>query len=243
MRKELSVILLPTSDMSNIVLFTGSIFNGRLVYTRDTSIRDSDEQDHHLYFLSDEPIEDGDWKYSKAFGICKHDDTEMGNYDTYKKIIATTDTSLKYIKDKNYISSVGIGILNAFLPQISETFIKTYINFYNDGNVINTLYYGNHNGIEYTIENPFFYVDGKNLNKNKCASKFCQMTDYGTCTCTDEKLFTLPEVKLIAWNAYHQCMIDNLTTGTDLDKNLPSIEDNIDKATFDKWFDKYIVTF
>lgn len=56
-----------------------------------------------------------------------------------------------------------------------------------------------------------------------------------------EELFDwfISKTKAIAWMAYHQCMIDNCTTGIDeFDKNLPSIDENIDKVTFDKWFDK-----
>ena len=58
-----------------------------------------------------------------------------------------------------------------------------------------------------------------------------------------EELFKwmLQKMRLIGWMSYHQCMIDNLTTGyEDMDKNLPSIDENIDKVTFDKWFDKTI---
>ena len=60
-----------------------------------------------------------------------------------------------------------------------------------------------------------------------------------------EELFKwfISKTKDIAWMAYHQCMIDNCTTGIDeFDKNLPSIDENIDKVTFDKWFTKLLGT-
>lgn len=56
-----------------------------------------------------------------------------------------------------------------------------------------------------------------------------------------EELFKwmVNKMKYVGWMAYHQCMIDNCTTGyEEYDKNLPTLETNIDKVTYDKWFDK-----
>jgi hypothetical protein len=56
----------------------------------------------------------------------------------------------------------------------------------------------------------------------------------------EEKMYTGEEVKRIAWKSWHQCMIENCTTGTESDKNLPTLEQDIDKPVFDKWFEQNI---
>ena len=54
-----------------------------------------------------------------------------------------------------------------------------------------------------------------------------------------EELFKwmINKMKDVGWMAYHQCMIDNLTTGyDDIDRRLPTLEEDVDKVTYDKWF-------
>lgn len=90
-------------------------------------------KNQHLYILSDEQPKEGDWVIvnSKHLRQVKNTDYSYG-----LKIIATTDSSLKYIKQKEYATSVGIGTLLAFLPQLSPLFIEKYIEAYNAGNTI-----------------------------------------------------------------------------------------------------------
>jgi len=96
----------------------------------------------HLYITSDDKIKDADYfivnnTMHKCIGLHKiSGDIESDNglcYDISKckKVIATTDTSLFVLHDNGML---GQGITN--LPSPSESFIKAYIEAYNNGNVI-----------------------------------------------------------------------------------------------------------
>lgn len=100
--KKCQVVMLPTEKASN--LFIGNI-SGQLNYHKD-KVKDKTTSNQHLYFLSDEKIEKGDWfivndVVHKCIGLNKiSGDIESNNnlcYDITKcrKIIATTDKSLK----------------------------------------------------------------------------------------------------------------------------------------------------
>ena len=85
----------------------------------------------HLYILSNEEIKEGDW-YIDDINTIRQSITSDKDYwavrQDYKKIIATTNTSL-YVpitQDKPFDE----------LPQPSDSFIKKYIEEYNKGNVI-----------------------------------------------------------------------------------------------------------
>lgn len=105
----------------------------------------------NLYILSDEKIKEGDWcigndkihaKSPDEFFIAQctsvvngwiyleGHEGEGNNPDYTKKIIATTNTSLKFGKD---FPSV---IRYKTLPQPSQSFIEKYITEYNKGNVV-----------------------------------------------------------------------------------------------------------
>lgn len=97
----------------------------------------------HLYIISEDEIKEGDWCYCKLdskpiqyfkekYQSIRNDIREYG----YKKIIATTDTSVTY----NYYDSDSYGIPQVFkLPQPSQQFIEKYIESYNKGEVITDL--------------------------------------------------------------------------------------------------------
>lgn len=97
-------------------------------------VRDLGWEYQHLYFLSDEEIKDGDW-YFNGKNVFKCDNLENVNPERYnylKKIIATSDSSLK-INNPNY----DIGRLAYIpLPQPSKEFIESYVEDYNSGNII-----------------------------------------------------------------------------------------------------------
>ena len=87
----------------------------------------------HLYVLSSDEIKKGDYIYctiTNAIEIAKY------NHDylirDWKKVIATTDTSL-YIHQKETIS---LPERVFYLPQPSQQFIQKYIEEYNRGNII-----------------------------------------------------------------------------------------------------------
>jgi hypothetical protein len=141
------VVMLATDRDSPIALeeagrlkFIGVMNNGYL--------KTSTQQPQYLYIISDDEIKDGDWFMSAFFSYPIHNieslrnrpgglgwTTEELNKD-FKghKIIATTDPSLKIDYDNTtLISKYWSG---KQLPQPSESFIKAYIEAYNNGNVI-----------------------------------------------------------------------------------------------------------
>lgn len=94
----------------------------------------------HLYILSHDKIEEGDWRLDIFIDNPKPilSDKEYNSNFT-KKIIATTTNSSLYTGryDDRYSNvSVGGKSLNPILPQLSKEFIKKYIDAYNSGNPI-----------------------------------------------------------------------------------------------------------
>lgn len=122
---------------------------GKLKLSKPNSICPGPQSFQHLYFISDEEIKEGDWCFNSFDNqIWKYKSSPCplpywGNKDTLTKIIATTDSSLG-------------------LPQPSPSFIKAYIEEYNQGNVITDVL------VEY-------YVDYKihcEISREDC-SKIC----------------------------------------------------------------------
>lgn len=100
---------------------------------------------HHLYTISDDEIKEGDWciegnkhpnlfqvkEFNSVTGIVREINGKPYILDACRKIIATTDTSLKeIIKNHNDFDSVFS------YPQPSQQFIEKYIKSYNKGEVI-----------------------------------------------------------------------------------------------------------
>ncbi|MCK9415575.1 hypothetical protein M0Q97_02820 [Candidatus Dojkabacteria bacterium] len=93
------------------------------------------ESRQELYFLSNEKIKEGDWCIrinpdSSIIGLpfkADHIIVLSQSHKGYKKIIATTDTSLTII---DYVDC------EYPLPQPSKEFIQAYIKAYNEGNPI-----------------------------------------------------------------------------------------------------------
>ena len=117
MKKEIQVVMLPTKKASKIGKYQDT---DNLVYNDGTDIPRGEFQ--HLYFLSDEEIEEGDWIYdtiTKKIEIAKY------NHDVlkrdWKKIIATTNETLriKEVLDEE-------DPIYKFYPRPSNEFIKKY---------------------------------------------------------------------------------------------------------------------
>lgn len=97
-------------------------------------------EEQHLYFLSDDKIEEGNWCIYKDKYIVQIKEKDPSGYicsdnckplfHEVKKIIATTDTSLqKEVK--------GVHMSRMFsLPQPSQQFIEKYVESYNAGSPI-----------------------------------------------------------------------------------------------------------
>jgi hypothetical protein len=128
------VVMLATNEESRLYKMMGKIYRSSINYKQELF---PNQQNQHLYITSNDEIKEGDFYYDpiancirqcedekreKLLNVAKH----LGN----KKIIATTDTSLKIIT-----GMVGSGT-GVPLPQPSESFIKAYIEAYNNGNVI-----------------------------------------------------------------------------------------------------------
>lgn len=128
--KRAKVVLLPTKQKSNIYKNDKS----NLISTRkylDSPLHNS-ITNYHLYIISDDEIKEGDWVTDSIEVI--QSSSKLVNSQTlvnrreWKKIIATTDTSLK-IESKLWKTTSN-------LPQPSQQFIEKYIEEYNKGCII-----------------------------------------------------------------------------------------------------------
>ena len=158
--KRVQVIMLPTEDnhskFAKYILdssFGGCIKENELCTTTSTIGWSNMFKPQHLYITSDDEIKEGDWfitirqgyigKPSKCIKIdaisviSQLENSDNPNHTQYtefkfaKKIIATTDTSLKI---KTYYEIEDNQEIN--LPQPSQQFIDKYIEEYNKGNII-----------------------------------------------------------------------------------------------------------
>ena len=132
--KKGKVVMLPTNEPSKIGnLATYQKRSLAKVIKEGINPIGSTVQFWNLYIISDDEIKKGDYIYctiTNAIEIAKY------NHDylirDWKKVIATTDTSLK-IDNPNY--DIGrLAYIN--LPQPSKQFIEKYIEEYNKGNII-----------------------------------------------------------------------------------------------------------
>ena len=133
--KKCKVVMLPTNEKA-IICDLALSHNNVLNFAKNEDwlvIYNPIKQ--HLYITSDEEIKKDDWMYSKMDGYptqWNEDLSESKNPKEYgyNKIIATTDTSLKFGEDVP-----GIIRFKA-LPQPSQQFIEKYIEEYNKGRQI-----------------------------------------------------------------------------------------------------------
>lgn len=143
------VVMLPREKASHIVkdYIVGN--HNQLTFVNDSNRLLVNGNYQHLYILSDEEIKDGDWFISPLGNIMQFTDTGMNpvtdvtegeNGQVSRKIIATTDSSLKssgMANGKLYGQQFeGTKFEDKGLPPIPESFIKAYIKAYNEGNPI-----------------------------------------------------------------------------------------------------------
>lgn len=127
--KNAQVIMLPTDKESNITLG----LNELLVYTLNKSAiqnLNNDFINQHLYIINDDKIQEDDW-VTNGKVIFQRKST-VGLSENCKKIIATTDTSLKLIS----LSHLGENWLDVPSPQPSKKWIEHYISKYNKGVIL-----------------------------------------------------------------------------------------------------------
>lgn len=133
MKKKCKVVMLPTEDKSGTIWKTPS---GQLIHTHVSGKYKNKYTPQHLYIVSDDEIEEGDWCLTlnsksviKAnrplLDLIEEGDKMVGR--NHKKIIATTDISL-IVSDPNnlYDPRSKTGYEPHSLPQIPDWFINNY---------------------------------------------------------------------------------------------------------------------
>lgn len=160
MKKTKQVLMLPTEGESVI---TKHIINNDLAPFQGLPYRYVGEtfQNQHLYIVSDEQIKEGDWciriednkiiqckpnkgkSIATLLGNSDYGDIEQLNNGIYKnskafkKIIATTDKSLEVFIPHMDCNGMGCDeCLHNKLPQIPESFIEIYIEYFNSNKPI-----------------------------------------------------------------------------------------------------------
>lgn len=130
MKKSAQVVMLPTNEKAKFgdLILTPTYPQKLLIFEHQKCT----EVSQHLYFLSDEEIKEGDWVYCLREGfepVLKQKVNPIGvnNDKMFKKIIATTDNTVKF--PERFPSFVT-------LPQIPQSFIDKFVEEYNKGNVI-----------------------------------------------------------------------------------------------------------
>ena len=136
MWKNSHVVMLPTNQAQNEdnnTIYLNNFSKELILGWRNA--RSTNQTVQHLYITSDEEIKNNDWFYDTRDRIVSSNSLAQTLFS--KKIIATTDNSLEYIKHETYPNGNTTGIRNLIeLPQLSKEFIKIYIEEYNKGNVI-----------------------------------------------------------------------------------------------------------
>lgn len=147
-------------------------------------------QGKHLHFLSDEEIKLGDY-ISDRYKVWqwKDDSSLLGR----KKVIASTDTSLKITKDLGEISKEEV------LPKLSNEFIQQFLDAFNSGKPISKCL------VEFEI-----YDNKDTCDRCICTASLCMCINGGkkriilngnTIIIKDkeERLYTLEELKKVYW--------------------------------------------
>lgn len=129
MWKKCKIIMLPTEENAPIFKIGNwnKLYDSTEILSTNPADFAQDESYQHLYILSDEEIKEGDWYVDDTNQIRQNftSDKEYWNKKlNYKKITATTDSSLTF--DDAFNSWI--------LPQLSQSFISLYIELYNKGN-------------------------------------------------------------------------------------------------------------
>ncbi len=135
--KKCKVIMLPTEQKSNIFYAIGhNYFTSSFQQLANTI--NSDCKGYHLYTISDDEIQDDDWCINQDNVLFKSgNNPTFNNADLYgecKKIIATTDTSLRHqciMKDGTVTDNYS-----NVLPQPSQQFIEHFIGSFNQNKII-----------------------------------------------------------------------------------------------------------
>lgn len=187
MKKTYKVVMLSTEKESNLWLR-----NNKLEYNCSPSFKINPQ---HLYITSNEKIKEGDWCIYdktnivfKAYNIKSKTVVQASDLEEYhisfcKKIIATTDKSLRYVEEVTGITKLP---LTFNIPQIPESFIKAYIESYNSSNPITEV------NLEMTLNGSF----EKAVSADEMELSYQVKTrDDNTVIIHKSKVYSLEEVK------------------------------------------------
>lgn len=178
--KKAKVIMLPTSQKINRGIWLRKknfLDDPYLFFNMIVTPTQSNECYQHLYIISNEKLKAGDWYYIYIKGLhfipqinqLLKSDIESGLYEKWKadckKIIATTDTSLK-IGNNSGKREDGISISS---PQPSKEFVKKYVDSYNKGEIITDVLV-EYEGIEW-LDRPLEYFPKINPKDNTITVK------------------------------------------------------------------------
>lgn len=125
-----SVVMLPTNEKAkigenHIVKHSGNLAFGVKIQEPYNIA----ENRQHLYILSDEEINEGDWcLYLYLKKVVKNNSLTKGDLLHCKKIIATTDKAL--------INDGLRSDTKVLMPEIDPKFIENYVDQYNKSNII-----------------------------------------------------------------------------------------------------------
>lgn len=147
--KKVQLVMLPTNEKAEDCL--AIYYNGKIGIAKElltqSYLKSAGVKTFHLYFLSDEEIKEGDW-YIADNTVFRADtkfrennrNNPNGNNGS-KKIIATTDSSLRYITGVSN-TTINMGDGDEYipstkpLPQPSQSFLEVFVTEYNKGNQI-----------------------------------------------------------------------------------------------------------
>ena len=166
--KKAKVVMLPTNQQTKYLMVYSDVEKTKGKLILNGLKNDEYKEYQHLYIISDDEIKLFDCVYNNKENIVEQINSktqlifvleENKENKTFKKIIATTDTSLKLYESEVLASSSGFSLKteNIYLPQPSEQFIQKYIEEYNKGNVITDVLveYGIiYEGRSYDLYNP-----------------------------------------------------------------------------------------
>lgn len=181
------VVMLPTNEKSLNSVFSlrsdkpylmseqNSPFKARIYDTKDLY-----HTYFNLYIISDDEIKLFDWVYNNKENIVEQITSktqlifvleENKENQTFKKIIATTDTLLKIGINGNRGNLLPDVSFDINLPQPSKQFIEKYIEEYNKGNIITDVLV-EYEDIIYNPEKEREYQSNDRINLEDCDKQF-----------------------------------------------------------------------
>lgn len=153
MLKQCKVVMLPNNQQTKYLMVYSDVEKTKGKLILNGLKNDEYKEYQHLYIISDDEIKEDDWVYennlnqeTQIYQVYNRNN-ELGFFrfrnvwiplnkqNLAKKIIATTDTSLKIPRKDSHPNSIW-KLDGALLPQPSQQFIEKYIEEYNKGQQI-----------------------------------------------------------------------------------------------------------